>query len=53
MKCRICQDEWSDADGGIEAILDHLRVMHPDRWEPPQRWPDGGLVDHRRHVGAG
>ena len=48
MKCLICNDEWPDAEGGLESFVDHLRVLHPDQYEPLQRWPDGGIVltDH-------
>lgn len=44
MKCNLCQDEWPDAEGGLESFFDHLRVMHPDEHEEPERWPDGQLV---------
>lgn len=44
MKCLICNDEWPDEEGGLESIVDHLRVVHPDQYEPPERWPDGGIV---------
>lgn len=46
MKCLVCDDEWPDDEGGIESAVDHIRVMHPDQYEPPERWPDGGLVIH-------
>lgn len=29
----------------IEAVTDHLRVLHPDAYgDGPERWPDGTLV---------
>ena len=46
MKCLLCSDEWPDVEGGIESFFDHLRVNHPDQYEPPERWPDGALVLH-------
>lgn len=46
MKCNLCGDEWPDVEGGMESGIDHLRVMHPDQFEEPERWPDGGLVIH-------
>ena len=46
MKCHLCEDEWPDEEGGMESAIDHLRVMHPDKFEEPERWPDGGLVIH-------
>lgn len=27
-----------------DSILDHLRLIHPDQWEEPPRWPDGRRV---------
>lgn len=44
MKCLLCGDEWPDAEGGVESFLDHLRVLHPDEHEEPERWPDGRIV---------
>jgi hypothetical protein len=46
MKCKLCDEEWPDEDGGLESAVDHLRVMHPDKYEPPERWPDGQIVIH-------
>ncbi|HKY57617.1 MAG TPA: hypothetical protein VJL80_06235 [Aeromicrobium sp.] len=46
MKCGLCDWEQPDAEGGLEAGIDHIRVMHPDQYEEPERWPDGGLVIH-------
>lgn len=46
MKCLICSDEWPDAEGGLESFVDHMRVLHTDRYEEPERWPDGALVIH-------
>lgn len=42
--CNLCDGPLEG--GSLEEILDHLRVMHPDQYEPPERWPDGGLVIH-------
>lgn len=45
MKCGLCDWEQPDAEGGLEASNDHLRVMHPDEYgDGPERWPDGSLV---------
>lgn len=37
--CNLCPETPRD-----HGILDHIRVMHPDQWEEPEKWPDGGLV---------
>ncbi|GAB3251075.1 hypothetical protein [Kineosporia babensis] len=37
--CNLCPETPLD-----DEILDHIRVMHPEQWEEPQRWPDGGFV---------
>lgn len=37
--CALCGDDVPTLD-----LLDHLRIRHPDRYEPPLRWPDGALV---------
>lgn len=29
---------------GVEASVDHIRVIHLDHYEPPERWADGGIV---------
>ncbi|SNR44383.1 hypothetical protein SAMN06265360_10645 [Haloechinothrix alba] len=34
--CVTCNDHIPDPD-----LLDHLRVMHPDEYAEPERWPDG------------
>lgn len=47
MKCELCDWEQPDELGGLEAGVDHIRVMHPDLYgDGPERWPDGGLVIH-------
>ncbi len=28
----------------LQDAIDHIRVLHPDAYWPPERWPDGGLV---------
>lgn len=38
--CGLCPEELQ----GLEATVDHLRLMHPDQYEEPTRWPDGGIV---------
>jgi hypothetical protein len=39
--CCRCGDQ---ADG-IDGILNHVRLIHPDAYgDGPERWPDGGLV---------
>lgn len=40
--CALCLEPL--AVDGLEGIVDHVRLMHPDQFEDPQRWPDGGLV---------
>ncbi len=37
--CEICGETHP-----IQHILNHLRVMHPDHYEEPDTWPDGGPV---------
>lgn len=37
--CLLCS-----SDVPSEELLDHIRVMHPDDYEPPLTWPDGSLV---------
>jgi hypothetical protein len=38
--CHLCHAEVAGGEG-----LEHLRLMHPDRYgDGPQRWPDGSLV---------
>lgn len=40
--CHLCGEEFG-AD--IDAVLDHLRLFHPEDYgDGPMRWPDGGLV---------
>jgi len=38
-KCAVCSEEF--AFGGI---LDHIRLMHPERVEVFDKWPDGEPV---------
>lgn len=41
--CHLCAAPLTPGD--LDAILDHVRVIHPDAWgDGPERWPDGGLV---------
>lgn len=37
--CLVCQE-----DVPSEELVDHIRVMHPDVYEPPLTWPDGKRV---------
>jgi hypothetical protein len=39
MQCQLCGQRMV-----TPAILDHVRLMHPDQDAVPERWPDGGLV---------
>lgn len=41
MRCCQCGDEMPVS---LDAIVDHLRVMHPDDYDELEWWPDGGLV---------
>lgn len=44
-RCEVCGDEI--VPGGLQEILDHLRVFHPDEYgDGPERYADGGLVIH-------
>lgn len=41
--CHLCDAPLTP--GRLDAILDHVRVIHPDQWgDGPERWPDDGLV---------
>ncbi len=40
--CEICNEPI--VPGDLNSIIDHIRVMHPDEFSEPARWPDGGLV---------
>lgn len=42
--CHLCREELESGD--LEEVVDHVRTMHPERFEEPERWPDGGLVIH-------
>lgn len=47
MKCNRCGHTEPKTDNmlsDVEVMIDHLRVMHPDDFQEPERWPDGGLV---------
>lgn len=42
--CKLGCTEPIEAEG-LDAIDDHLRVMHPDEYgDGPQRWPDGQIA---------
>jgi hypothetical protein len=36
-----------------QELVDHMRVVHPDRWDQVERWPDGRVVvvDHTLEPG--
>lgn len=38
-RCEICQQDVPTYD-----LVGHIRVMHPDEYEPPATWPDGSPV---------
>lgn len=39
-KCLLCGDTLDP--GGLQDVLDHLRVHHPQEYgDGPERWPDG------------
>lgn len=38
--CDLCGDGFDT----VSAFMDHLRVMHPDRYEDVATWPDGAPV---------
>jgi hypothetical protein len=40
--CLLCGGD--EVQGGVDGILEHLRVIHPGTFEQIQRWPDGGVV---------
>lgn len=37
--CLLCHERLPDYE-----VIDHLRLLHPDRYEAPLLWPDGELV---------
>lgn len=39
--CHLCEPA---ADVPTFDLLNHLRVVHPDWYEPPECWPDGSVV---------
>jgi len=41
--CQLGSDEPIEADD-LDAVAEHLRLMHPDQDHEPQRWPDGDIV---------
>lgn len=41
--CQLCGDHAT----GLDGILNHLRLMHPDAYgDGPELWPDGQIVIH-------
>lgn len=38
--CLLCHENLDD----LVAVVDHIRLLHPHQFEPPEQWPDGGLV---------
>lgn len=43
-RCGYSKDKSESLLADVEVMLDHIRVMHPDDYEEPERWPDGQLV---------
>jgi hypothetical protein len=43
-RCGYTEDNSESLLADVEVMLDHIRVMHPDDYEEPERWPDGSLV---------
>ena len=39
--CHLCHD---GVPRSLQDAIDHIRVLHPDVYSPPERWSDGGLV---------
>jgi hypothetical protein len=37
--CNLCPRPMPEAE-----LLGHLATHHPDRYEPPDTWPDGRVV---------
>lgn len=37
--CNVCHEVYAP-----DKILEHVRLMHPDKWDAPDTWPDGGAV---------
>jgi hypothetical protein len=42
--CEICNEDIDP--GGLREMVDHIRLLHPDDYEEPEQWPDGGFVIH-------
>lgn len=38
--CALCHENTDS----LPDMVHHLRQFHPDHYEEPERWPDGGLV---------
>jgi hypothetical protein len=41
--CMLC---GVGVEGGVDEILEHVRVVHPGTFREVERWPDGGAVIH-------
>lgn len=39
--CLMCSESIPD-----DALLEHLRLIHPEFFNELERWPDGGIVVH-------
>lgn len=37
--CALCDERVL-----LDKIEDHVRIFHPDHYEPLERWPDGNPV---------
>jgi hypothetical protein len=48
MRCFICGEQQIPDDAqmstDVDLAIQHLRLMHPEEYEPIQRWSDGGPV---------
>ena len=44
--CQLCAEQVSTLE-----LLEHVRLIHPDVYEPLEEWPDGGVVVRRHDVG--
>lgn len=48
--CSLCEETiehdapTNNVYEGIEAAMDHFRVLHPDTYAEIERWPDGAPV---------
>lgn len=50
-RCNLCAEDMPSPYGPQE-ILDHIRNVHPEHYEEPERWPDGGIVVYEGDIDA-